>query len=232
MTDNSKLTRKDLKGPDEFLSAFSQAVAWFRQNRSQALAAVAAVVLVVAAVSGTRTYFSWQEAKATQDLWPHLNRAREILQSPGKADDEKLVNIEQFLSSYVNLHPKNDGTVFARYYLGSIAFTRHNFDVSIAQFKAALALGKDRGVMRFLIRQGLAQALESKGDYAAATSAYHDASTAAIGDLKGQARLGEARTLSLLGKGSEAAAIYREIVASSPDPATKELAETKLARMQ
>ncbi len=232
MTENSRQTRKDLKGPDEFFSAFSYAVTWFRQNRVQALAAVGAVVFLIAAVSGTRSYFAWQEAKATKDLWPHLNRAREILQAPGKADDEKLVNIEQFLSAYVNQHQKNDAAVYARYYLGSIAFTRHNFDVSIAQFKAALDLGKDRGIMRFLARQGLAQALEAKGDYASASAAYREASSAATGDLKFQARLGEARTLSLLGQGAEAVTIYREIVASNPDPATKELAELKLARLQ
>lgn len=232
MTENSRMSRKDLKGPDEFISAFSGAVAWFRQNQMQVLAAAGAVFLLIAAVSGTRSYFAWQEAKATKDLWPNLNKAREILQAPEKPDNEKLVNIEQFLTSYINLHPRNDAAVYARYYLGSIAFRRRNYDVAIAQFKAALEPGKDRGVMRFLTRLSLAQALEAKGDYASASVAYREASNVAPGDLKFQARLGEARMLSLLGRGPDAIAIYQEIVASNPDPSLKELAETKLARIQ
>ena len=232
MTDISKLHRKDLKGPDEFITAFKSTVAWVRLNQSLVLGVIAAVILVGAAASGTRSYFAWQEAKANKDLWPHLNRAREILQAPGKADIEKLVGIEQFLSAYVNQHPKTQAGVYAHYYLGSIAFTRRDFGLSIAQFKATIDQGKDIGVMRFLARQGLAQALEAKGDYASASTAFKDAASAATGDLKFQALLGEARVLTQLGRNGDAVAIYREIAAGNPAPSTKEFVEIKLARIQ
>lgn len=232
MTDNTRLTRKDLKGPDEFITAFSRSVDLFRQNQSQVLGAAAAVVLLLGAVFGVRSYFAWQEAKAARSLWPQLNVAREILQSPEAVDDAKLVGIEQFLSSYVNAHPKSEAAVYAHYYLGSIAFVRRNFDISIAQYKSALNLGKDKGVMRFLIRQGLAKSLESKGDYSSATAAYREAAAVAPGDLRFQSKMGEARVASLSGRGADAAAIYREIMAANPDPATKEFVETKIASLK
>lgn len=232
MTDNSRLSRKDLRGPDEFITAFNKAVFWLRANQMQVISAIGVVIVLVAAISGGRAYFAWQEAKATKDLWPHLNRAREILQTPGKVEDGKLAEIEQLLTAYVNLHPKSDASVYAHYYLGSIAFTRKNYDVSVAQFKSVLDLGKARGIMRFLPRQGLAQALEAKGDIAGASVAYRDAASVAPGDLRFQAKLGEARTLAMLGRGAEAITIYREIVASNPDSSTKEFAEIKLARLQ
>ena len=232
MTDNSRLTRKDLKGPDEFITAFGQAVAWFRENQPKVLGAAGAVVALVLLVFGVRWYFDWQEARANQALWPQLNRASEILQSSGKVDDQQLVVIEQFLSSYVNQHPRSDSAVYARYYLGSIAFTRRNYDIAIAQFKAALDLGKEKGFMRFLCRQGLAQTLEAKGDYASASTAYREAAAAAAGDLRFQAKLGEARTAVLMGRNADAAAVYREILTANPDPSTKEFVEWKVARMQ
>jgi tetratricopeptide (TPR) repeat protein len=232
MTDNSRLTRKDLKGPDEFITAFGEAVAWLRANQARVLGAIGAVVVVAAAVFGIRSYFGWQEARSNRDLWPQLNRAQEILQSEGTVPDEQLVAIEQFLSSYVNQHPRNEGSVYARYYLGSIAFTRRNYDIGVAQFKAALDLGKDKGFMRFLSRQGLAQTLEAKGDYASASTAYREAAAVAPGDLRFQSKLGEARTASLLGRNADAAAVYREILAGNPDPATKEFVEWKVSRMQ
>src|SRR5512138_2256619 len=124
MAEKIKYTRKDLKGPDEFMTTLGRAVAWGRENRPKVLAAVAVAVLAVAGVFGTGAYFRWAEEKATADLWPHLNKAREFLQAPTSADAEKLARLEQFLGAHVKVHPGTKAALYARYYLGSIAYTR------------------------------------------------------------------------------------------------------------
>jgi hypothetical protein len=86
MAEKIKYTRKDLKGPDEFISAFSRAVAWARENRSKMLAGAGGVLLLIGGVLGAQAYFRWEENKATRDLWPHLNRAWEVLLAPSMAD--------------------------------------------------------------------------------------------------------------------------------------------------
>jgi predicted negative regulator of RcsB-dependent stress response len=234
MTENTRMNRKDLKGPDEFISAFSQALTWAKENQSRVMSIVAGVLILLAAVFGTRSYLEYREASASNALWPDLNRAQDLLRSPVKPDDERLVAVEQFLTAFVNQYPKAEAAVYAHYYLGSIAFTRGNHDIAIAQFKSVLSQGRDRGIMRFLARQGLAQALEAKGDFASASAAYHEAASAGFGDLKAQARLGEARMLTMLGRASDAVAIYRDLASatSGADPATKEYVDIKLARMQ
>lgn len=230
MAEKIRYTRKDLKGPDEFISTFSRTLSWVRDNAAKVGAAAAVVVVLVGGVLGAQAYFRWQESKATRDLWPHLNRAREVLLSPAGADEEKLARLEQFLTAFIAMHPRADSTVYARYYLGSISFLRKNYDLSATQFRAARDSAKENEVMRFLLTQALAQALEAKGDYAAAAESYRDAAAAAAGELRTQAQMGQARTLELAGRKTEAVALYRQILTEAPEGGMRELIEIKLAQ--
>lgn len=227
-----KYSRKDLKSPDEFISTIGRATLWVKENRTAVLAVLAVVVLVSGGVIGTRAYSRWEESKATRDLWPHLNRAREYLEAPTMADREKLDRLEQFLTAHVNLHPDTRAAVFAKYYLGSIAFLRGDFDRSAMQFRSALAAGREQGtIMDFLLRVGLAQALEAKGDAQGAQKAYEEAAASANGELRTQAWMGQARMLAVLGRKEDATAVFRKILVENPDTPMKELIEIKLSHM-
>ena len=227
-----KYTRKDLKGPDEFISTLGRATLWIRENRSRVLVAVAVLMMAAGGVFGMRAYVRWQEAKANRDLWPHLNQAREVLQAPVVADQEKLDRLVEYLTVHVNLHPDTGAAVFARYYLGSIAYLRGDYDQSAAQFRSAITGGKEQGgLMDFLLREGLAQALEARGDAESAQKAYGEAAGFATGELRTQAWMGQARTLAILGRKEEATGIFRKILVENPDTPLKELIEIKMAHL-
>ena len=110
-----KYTRKDLKSPDEFISTLGRVTLWIKENRVTVIVALAVVFLVLGGIFGTRAYFQWQETKASRDLWPHLNQAREYLHNPTGADSEKLAQLEQFLAVQVDNHPGTRAAVFAKY---------------------------------------------------------------------------------------------------------------------
>ncbi|MGA6993968.1 MAG: tetratricopeptide repeat protein [Candidatus Deferrimicrobiaceae bacterium] len=227
-----KYTRKDLKSPDEFISTLGRATLWIKENRVTVIVAVAVAFLALGGIFGTRAYFRWQETKASRDLWPHLNQAREYLQSPTGADSEKLAQLEQSLAAQVSRHPGTRAAVFARYYLGSIAYLREDYDQSAAQFRSAIANGKEqRTIMDFLLREGLAHALEAKGDTESAEKAYGEAASFANGELRTQAWMGQARLLALQGRKDEAAAVFRKILAENPDTPFKDLIEIKLSHL-
>lgn len=232
MAEKIRYTRRDLKGPDEFISTFGRAVAWAKENRLRVGAAAIAVVALVAVVLGGRAYFQWEENKSSRDLWPHLNRARELLQTPSEADPEKLKALEQFLFAHVGMHPKTRATVYAQYYLGCIAFLRGEYDRSAMQFRAGIATGKASGIVEYLLRDGVGRALEAKGDFAGAASAYREAAGFAQAEMKTQSLLGEARCLALSGKKTESAALYRQILKDNPESRSRNLIEIQLARME
>jgi tetratricopeptide (TPR) repeat protein len=232
MAEKTGFSRRDLKGPDEFISTFGRTVAWCKENRSKAAAWTIGVVAVVALAFGTRAYLQWEENKSARDLWPTLNRAQDLLQAPFAADPSQLATVEQFLQGHVSRHPNTRATVYSLYYLGSIAFFRGNYDLAITQFRAGIATGKEAGILRYLLRQGIASSLEAKGDFAAAAAAYRDAGAVAEADMKTQSRLGEARVLGLAGKKTEAAALYRLILRETPETPLRELVEIQLAQTE
>jgi TolA-binding protein len=227
MTRKIKYTRKDLKSPDEFISTLGRTTLWMKENLSTVLVALAAVLLAFGGVFGTFSYIRLQETKAARDLWPQMNLAREALQAP---DSENLEQIEQSLAAQVNMYPDSRAARFATYYLGSIAYRRGDYDRSAAQFRSAISDGKGQGtIMDFLLREGLAQALEAKGDLDGAQKIYAEAVAFAPGELRTQAWMGEARTLSHLGRNDEAAAVFRKILAENPDTPLKDLIGIKLS---
>jgi tetratricopeptide (TPR) repeat protein len=232
MAEKIRYTRRDLKGPDEFITTFGRAVAWTKENRLRVGAAALAVFALVAIVVGGRAYFQWEEKKSNRDLWPHLNRARELLQSPAEADPEKLAALEKFLLSHVTMHPNTRATVYAQYYLGGIAFLHGEYDRAAAHYRAGIATGKATGIMEYLLRDGIGRSLEGKGDFAGAASAYREAAGFAQSEMKAQSLLGEARCLALSGKKAEAATLYRQILKDNPDTKSRNLIEIQLAQME
>jgi tetratricopeptide (TPR) repeat protein len=232
MAEKTGFSRRDLKGPDEFISTFGRTVAWCKENRSKVAAGAAGIVALVALVLGTQAYLQWKENKSARELWPTLDRAQQLLRAPAAADPSQLAAVEQFLQGHVSSHPDTRATVFSLYYLGCIAFSRGDYDLSITQFKAGVATGKDAGVMRYLLREGIASSLEAKGDFPAAAAAYRDAGAAADANLKIQSRMGEARALGLAGKKAEAAALYRLILEETPETPLRDLLEIELARVE
>ena len=84
--------------------------------------------------------------------------------------------------------------------------------------------------MPFLVRQGLAQALEANGDLPGALAAYRDASSHSTGELRTQPWMGEARVLTAMGKQAEAIERYRGILRENPDSPMRELIEVRLSQ--
>src|SRR4030066_1445782 len=107
-----KYTRKDLKGPDEFISTLGRATLWIQETRVPVLAALPAVILAAGGVFGARAYYRWQEAKANRDLWPQMIQAQEVLRSPEVADEEKLARLEKLLVAQGRAHPRTGAAVF------------------------------------------------------------------------------------------------------------------------
>jgi len=233
MAEKIRYTRRDLKSPDEFITTFGRCVEWCKENRTKVVIALAAFTAVLLLYIGTTGYLRWQERKAGSELWPYMDRASEMLSAPAGDESGNLAAVAKSISDLVKKYPGTQAALYGRCVLGDIAFSQGDYDGSIARFREGIRTGKAKGVVRFLLRNGLAASLEAKGDYAAAAAAYREAADAAGGiQLKIDARFAEARVLELAGKKAEAVALYRAILEENPDPRIKEFVELKLAQME
>jgi len=232
MAEKTGLSRRDLKSPDEFFSTFGRTVAWCKENRTKFTAGAIGIVAVAALVLGVQAYLQWEENRSARDLWPTLDRAQQLLQVPYAADPSQLADVERFLQGHVSAHPNTRATMYSLYYLGSIAFHRGNFDLAVTQFRAGIATGKEAGIMRYLLQDGIASSLEAKGDFPAAAEAYRGTSAVAGANMMTLSRMGEARVLGLAGKKTEAMALYRLILKENPETPLRDLVEIQLAQSE
>jgi tetratricopeptide (TPR) repeat protein len=232
MAEKIRYTRKDLKGPDEFITTFGRVLAWCKDNRTKVAAGAVCIIAILGVTLGTRAYFRWQENKASRDLWPYLSQASEAMADPAAAGPGKLGELEQLIASHTTMHPGTRAAVYGEYYLGSIAFQRGEFDKSVSWFRKGIQSGKDVGIQRYLLRAGLGASLEAKGDYSGAAAAYHDAGGYADGELKVLSQVSEARVLALSGKKTEAEELYKQILRENPKSRIRDLIDFKLARLE
>lgn len=232
MAEKIRYTRRDLKGPDEFISTFGRIVAWCKENSTKVATAASIVLAALVVALATSAYFRWQESKASAEIWPFLDQAREMLAAPSGAAPGGMADMERSIAQLAEKHSGTRAALYAQYYLGCIAFRRGDYEASVARFRDAIKIGKDEGVLRFMLRNGLASSLEAKGDFQGAAASYRDAAESAGPGLKAQARLDEGRALELAGKKQEAAAVYRRIVEETPETLQKDLIDIKTAHME
>jgi len=236
MAEKIRYTRKDLKGPDEFISTFGQIVAWSKENQLKITAGILVVVGVLVITLGGRAYFQWRDRQAAAEIWPYLNQARMMMATPGAASPGTIGAMERTLSALVSKHKGTKTALFAQYYLGNMAFGRGDFEVSASRYSEAIEkAGKKDRLIVFLLNTGLGSSLEASGDYAGAADAYGkaaDAKGSADLSLRTIAQLDKARVLELADKKSEAVALYRRILEEDPESTQKSLIEIKIARLE
>ena len=232
MAEKIRYTRRDLKGPDEFISTFGRVMSWSQENRSKVMATLLALVLALAVALGGRAYFQWREARAGAELWPYLDQAREMLAAPAGVNPGNLAAMEQTISSLAARHKGTRAALYAQYYLGSLAFRRGDYEGSAARYREAAKAASGDGTMNFLLNTGAGSSLEAKGDFAGAAESYRKAAETAGASFKAMAQFDEARALELAGRKSEAVALYRRIMQENPESIRKDLIEIKIARME
>lgn len=234
MVKKIKYTRKDLKAPDEFVSALTRLTDWAKENRGVVIGAALAAIVVSGAVFGTITYLRWKERAAGRALWPQIARVEALLQAPKTTDKAELAPLEASLARAVEQHHGTRAAVFGEYYLGDITYRLGKYAASATWFRKALRdRYKEGTILDYLLQVGLAQALESQGDEEKAEQAYKDAAAAATGELRIEAQMGRARTLSTLGHKKKAEQVLRGILAENPDTPedVKALIEIELAQL-
>jgi len=201
----SRFRRKDIKRPDEFVSAGRQAVIWAGDNSRrlyQALGAFA-VILVVAGA-----FYSLRGARARQAN-EDLGSGLALLRS-GKYGDAATQ-----LTEVANRWQTTGPGQVARLYAASASVKAGNYDAAATLLADAVQGGALAPYLRQQALVTLAFALEQKGDTAGAATRYQEAA-GMEGPFTGEAILGEARCRERLGNTAAARDLYQRYAREFP----------------
>jgi predicted negative regulator of RcsB-dependent stress response len=203
-THHRKITRKELKQPDEFVSLLESAQEFFFNNLRQVIISSIVVLAVGAVALGTYLYESHRDRIAAQQFYTALSALNAKEYNTAAQDFSKLAEAE----------PGRHLGRLARFYLAS-AYMGQN-DLPHARDALIAFLGEEHDPLYLsLARTSLAVVFERMGDFAKAANAYRQAAVVP-GPEQVRAELGVARMLVRQGDKQGAIGAYRQFLAVHP----------------
>lgn len=214
-TTRPKLSRKDLKRPDEFQSAVETARTFVEDHLREVIIAVCAIVVLAAVGAGVYFYEANQARVAAERFSHALTTLEQHHYKAAEADFRKLATDD----------PNRAVGRLANFYLASAYMAQNEPAKARDALKAYLA-SEGSSIFRGSALNNLAVAYEDLGKYSQAEDAYRQAA-AIPGPEQARAQLGVARMLLKQGKRGDAIAAYKKFLSSHPfSPEDESVRET------
>ncbi len=207
--------RKQLRGPDEFITTTATLVDWTRANSRTATSAVAIVVALLLGIGFFNSYRNAQRRDANADLASGIDQLRggdyaaaaaELEDVAGKWADSAVAPLAAVLAANSELRAGKA-------------------DAAIEELQKI-----DNGKLPEYLRQQRdlvwGSSLEAKGEWAAAADKYA-AAAAAGGPYRGEALIGEARVRARNGDAEAARGLYQKVVTEFPQRMDKDFLTAK-----
>lgn len=224
-----RISRKELKKPDEFLKQGQSAVDWMSTNSRGVGLAVAALL----AGGVLATLGSWAMEKADVEAGAALGDVLELVDRPILTDtkpddeddpffpseDERNARVEKALEALKKDHTGSVASATADLLLGDLAYRRGEHSAALSHYETFLENAPRDHTLRFSALEGIALVRVAQGDDAAALTAYERLTRDGGEFYQPFSLVGEARVLIRLERPEDARARAQRVVddhASSP----------------
>ena len=188
----AKLSRKDLKAPDEFMTVTGQVLSFATEHLRSIGLILGGVIACVIGVWGLLLYLRGTEQDAFASLW-HIEGQ---LRSAGDTATASPASIER-LQQITQQFGAGDARGYAWLYLGHARYRQQDYPAAMAAYQQAMAQMQPTDIVWSLASLGTAYALEASGEFRQAQDAYQRVIDAKPLGLIMEAYLGKGRTAEL-----------------------------------
>ena len=218
MADKTRLRRKDIKRPDEFITFTGHALTWARQHQQLAIWGGVGVLACLVAIGVASAYRGARERDANADFSRALTKlaandysgaASELIETSGRWEGTGVSPLAGLVGA-------------------NAALRAGDADKAITELTRLQVDSQD--LPSYLQQQLLVSwgaALESKQQWLDAATKYKEA-TILAGPYTADAMLGEARTRELGGQADIALEVYRQVYEQFPDLPDRDMVAAKL----
>jgi tetratricopeptide (TPR) repeat protein len=233
------LSRKDMKEPDKFQQAATQAASWLASRRRHvAVAGIAAVAVLVllAVLSAVQTRRAERAGAAASDLLAAMGGEISAVPLPGfpgpfyESEEARQRAIVAAADHVLADHGGTGAAVLAALAKGDASLRLRDWDGARAAYERFLADADRNDSLRFGALEGLGLAAEGKGDLDAAAAAYERLARE-VPAFADRADLERARVLAQARKADEAREILRGFATKHPESTLAGEAASRLARL-
>ncbi len=222
-----RLSRKELRQPDQFVSLSVQIVAWIKAHTVLLMYGIGVVVVAATLVTG---WWAWQKHRE-QQAGIALYEATKFMRTP--ANRSKAVEqLQKLVSDYRG----TAAAALAYWHLGHLYFEGENYPAALTAYKQAQQrLSKaEQPLMVALVTLDVAYAQEASGvcDPDAITS-FEAVLQLPAHWLRGEAYLGVGRCHEKTGASGKAVAIYERALSDKAlDEVSRQMISERLALLQ
>ena len=215
MVKGRKITKKQLKEPDEFITITERTFVFIRQHTKKiAAAGVILLVLILAAV-----FFQMWEKRKEEDAARAFGVALEISgRGTAQAQESSAQDFKAVLEKFDEIilkFPRTSSGKISLVFKGNILLKLEEYDEAIKTFTIFLdKAGKER-LYRYFAWEGLGHAFEGKKDYAKALEAYKKILDIGEGYQLAEAHLSIAYCYEKLNKNKEALENFKAFLNNS-----------------
>ena len=207
----ARLTRKDLKAPDEFITFTGRSLSFAAQHLRTIALILGGVVACAVVVWGLLAYVRGIEQEAFASLW-HVERQ---LRGASDADAIAPASIER-LQQIAHQFGAGDARGYAWLYLGHVRYRQADYAAAVTAYQQAVAQVQPTSLLWSLASLGVAYALEASGDFRQAQDAYQRVIDAGPAGLVMEAYLGKGRAAEQSQDLETAVAAYSAVIEQFP----------------
>jgi tetratricopeptide (TPR) repeat protein len=232
MVKGKRITKKQLKEPDEFITLTERAFIFIRKHSKKvAGGGILFLVLILAFI----VFQMWDKKKeeeaarefgvATGLYERGIAQARE---GSIQGDKDILAKFDEVITRF----PRTSSGRFSLLYKGNVYLKRGEFDEAIKAYTAFLdKSGKER-LYRYFAWEGLGHAYEGKKDYAKSLEAYQKIVEVGEGYQLAEANLNIGYCYDKLGKSKEALESFKAFLSSNPKSSLSNVVLRKVSLLE
>ena len=225
MAQETKLKRKDLKEPDQFMVASNTSLNFLTRNKSIFISLLVGILVV----GGGFLFMTQQKNSETLEMETLYFQMTQLVEGDKKLTGEPLISE---LSSLLTQFEEGDQKSRAQLLLGGAQYQNKKYDDALSSFKIVLDKTQPGTLNYYMGQSGMAHSYEAKKDFNKAVIYYKN-----IIDQPGDAPLfhvylGLARCYELAQDSKNALLILREMQTKFPEHAGLEKVNLSLKRME
>ena len=241
MATAKKLTRRELKEPDEFITLWSRIVEYVSSNRQKVLVWAGCVLALVLVGWGISAYLQQREQRASTllgEAQAHLRLPVPVsedgspLATEPTRDPEQEAKAIETLEDLVDRYGSTHASLVGRLLLGDLLYRRGEMDGALRMYREIIDKAGQTSELAALAWKGMTYAQEEKGEYTQALASYERVAHSRLTYLQGWGWLGVARCQEKLGEADKALDSYRRLLSEYPQHPRAAEAKASIARIQ
>lgn len=227
-----KITKKQLKEPDEFLTLTQRAYRFAADHLREIVIGIGLCIFVVGSVFLYQWWQKQKEEKASQELGAALAIYQQVSSPFREGSPQEFQLLTAKFDEVAKNFPGTPSGRLSLLYKGTLHLRTKEFDEAIQAYQAFLDKGGKEGLYRFVALDGLGYAYEGKKDFEKALQAHQKILDLGSGLPMADVYLNIGRCYEKLGKSKEAVENYQAFLKASPRSPMANLALREISRLQ